>query len=201
MKPNIALAGNMYAGKSTIADALTEHGYQRMSFAGALKNVAALAYGPVDKTGTYEITTPNGEKGEISGRQVLQRVGQSIKEHDRDFWIKCFLRDAERYEGTPLVVDDMRFVFEMQALKDAGWLIVGVDTNWQVRMERAMAISGRKPTYEELNHQSEVEIPSVIKASHVKISGTGDPYQNVAAIFEAYEHAKGQQPFENKELK
>lgn len=184
--PNIALAGNMRAGKSTVADALTEYGYQRMSFAAPLKNVAALAFGTIDKAATYTVTSRNGDEHEVSGRQVLQQVGQTIKDFDRDFWIRCFLRDAERYVGTPLIVDDMRFVFEMDALRKAGWFIVGIDTPLAVRMERAIALTGRKPTHEELYHESEIEVPVVIRKADFTVSGTGDPYTNAQEILNAY---------------
>lgn len=193
MKPNIALAGNMYAGKSTIADALTESGYQRMSFAAPLKNVAALAYGQIDKSATYEVIDTGKDGDEIgipatkSGRQILQEVGQFMKHVDRDFWIKCFMREAARYEDTPLVVDDLRFLFEMRHLLDDNWFIVGVDTPEETRKLRARAISGRYPTEAEMNHESERDVQTIIKLADFVVTGTGDPYNNAAAILEAYD--------------
>lgn len=195
MKPNIGLAGNMYAGKSTIAAALTEYGYQRMSFAGPLKNVAALAYGTIDKSDTYETVKPYGNTDtaftvEKSGREILQGIGQAIKSVDRDFWIKCFLRDAQRYPGVPLVVDDLRFKFEMQALRDAGWFIVGVQTPLGERMARAEAISGRRPSEAEMTHESEVEVPAIMDTADWIVSGYGDPYEEAKAILDAYERSR-----------
>jgi dephospho-CoA kinase len=189
MKPNIGLAGNMYAGKSTIADALTEHGYQRMSFAAPLKNVAALAYGTIDKTGEYDVMGRDGLPKQVTGRMILQGVGQAIKDVDRDFWIKCFLRDAERYDGSPLVVDDLRFMFEMEALRNAGWIIVGVNTPMNVRMERAERISGKRPSAEEMTHESEVEVPRILEVADFMVSGNGDPYAEAAAVLDSYKRS------------
>jgi dephospho-CoA kinase len=186
-RPNIALAGGMYSGKSTIADALTEHGYQRMSFAAPLRNVAALAYGSIDKSADYETMGRDGEPRLVSGRQVLQGVGQSIKDFDRNFWLRCFDRDAERYAGIPLVVDDMRFLFERDWLKAKGWHIVGVDTDLPTRLERANQITGRMPTADELVHESEIEVPKVIAEADIIVDGTEDPYENAATILEDYE--------------
>ena len=182
VKPNVALAGSMYAGKSTIADALTEYGYHRMSFAAPLKNVAALAYGEVVKSDTYTVTKRSGEHAEVTGRQVLQGVGQTIKDFDRDFWLRCFDRDAARYRGIPLVVDDMRFLFEMEWLRVDGWFIVGVNTGDETRMDRAEKIAGRRPSEDELKHESEIEIPNVIARAHLVVNGTDDPYANAALI-------------------
>lgn len=189
MKRNIALAGNMYAGKSTIADVLTEYGYHRMAFAAPLKNVAALAYGTIEKGNDYETVGLDGAASPKSGRTILQEVGQAMKAVDRDFWIKCFLRDAERYGDQPLVVDDMRFLFEMDALLDRNWVVVGVSTDLVTRMERAQVITGRLPTYDELAHASEVEIPDVIASSDVVVDGTEDPYKSVAEIMKVADGA------------
>lgn len=180
---NVALFGQMAAGKSTIAAALVDAGYHRMSFAAPLKNVAALAYGKVEKSGKYEITSSDGGGSSlISGREILQRVGQSIKSHDRDFWLRCFLRDASNYGDTPLVVDDGRFLFERDALRAYGWLIVGINTSHSVRMQRYETLYGRTPTPEEENHESEKEVPLIVQSADLIIQGTDDPYWNAKTI-------------------
>jgi dephospho-CoA kinase len=182
VKPNVALAGSMFAGKSTIADALTDYGYHRMSFAAPLKNVAALAYGTIDKSAMYDTTDRDGAASVKTGRQILQGVGQTIKDVDRDFWLRCFDLEAERYGDTPLVVDDMRFMFEMSWLTVDGWMIVGIDTPSAVRMDRAERIQGRRPSEAELTHESEIEVPRIIQAAHLVVDGTDDPYDNAAKI-------------------
>lgn len=171
---NIALFGNMASGKSSIANYLIDNlGYARIAFADPLKSISELAYGKIDKTGEYEVTSNTGVITVISGRQVLQRVGEVVKNHDRDFWLKCFFNTAQRYENHPLVVDDGRFLFERDALVDNDWLIVGVDTPVEVRMERYLETYGRMPNPEELVHQSEIEIPLIIESADVIISGEG----------------------------
>lgn len=183
---NVALFGQMYAGKSTIAVALTDAGYHRMSFAGPLKNVAALAYGTIDKTGDY-VVTQNSEAAVQyykSGREILQEVGQSLKDVDRDFWLKCFFRDAGNYLDQPLTVDDGRFMFEFEALKDKGWLSVGILTPDTVRWQRAVMLNGREPTPKEKNHASEVEVPKILERCDILVDGTADPYYNVKRILD-----------------
>lgn len=179
---NIALFGQMASGKSTISKALVDSGFIQLSFAQPLKNIAELAYGKIDKSAQYEVTDNEGNISSVSGREVLQRVGQSIKSHDRDFWLKCFFGSAKNYLDTPLVVDDGRFTFERDYLADRGWLIVGIDTPEGVRRERYLTLYGRYPTYVELNHQSEVELPGIIDEADMLVSGIDDPYDNVREI-------------------
>jgi len=177
----------MASGKSAIAAGLIDSGYVRLSFAQPLKNIAELAYGKVDKSGEYEITTLDGVIAMVSGREVLQGVGQSIKSHDRDFWLKCFFNAAKNYLDTPVVVDDGRFTFERDALSQKGWLIVGIDTPEGIRHERYMSVYGRYPTMTELTHQSEIELPNIIRDADIVVSGVEDPYENVRTILH---HAK-----------
>jgi hypothetical protein len=179
---NVALFGHMGAGKTTIADALSRAGYQRVSFAGPLRAVSELAYGKIDKGKMYQVTSPEGELRNLSGREILQGVGQSIKSLDRDFWLRCFWRTSETFRDTPLVVDDGRFLFEFEALSGRGWLTVGVNAATAVRMQRYEAVYGRTPTESELNHQSELEIPDILNRCKVILQGTDDAYENVRKI-------------------
>jgi dephospho-CoA kinase len=187
VKPNIALSGAMYAGKSTVANVLAEdYGYHRVSFAAPLKGVAALAYGEVDKSATYTVTGRDGKLHEVSGRQVLQGIGQTVKDFDLNFWLRCFDNERERYGDLPLVLDDMRFLFEMEWLRADGWIIVSVDTRTQTRLTRAERISGRMPTMEELNHESERDIPKIFKEADMVIDGEEDAYENAAGIMREF---------------
>jgi hypothetical protein len=118
----------------------------------------------------------------LTGREVLQKVGETIKWVDRDFWLKCFVRQAESYGDTPLVVDDGRFLFEFDKLKAEGWLTVGVNTSLSVRMQRYESMYGRTPTESELNHESEKHVPQIIQQCHLILQGTDDPYYNLRQI-------------------
>lgn len=179
---NVALFGQMASGKSTISTALVDSGYVQLAFATPLKNISELAYGRIDKSGNYTVTSLDGVEATISGREVLQRVGQSIKSHDRDFWLRCFFKTSQNYGNTPLVVDDGRFKFERDALLGRNWLIVGINTPERVRRERYRAIYGRYPTDVELSHQSEIELPDIIKSAELILDGEDDPYANMRTI-------------------
>jgi len=183
---NVALFGRMAAGKSTIAAALEDAGYHRMSFAAPLKNIAALAYGPIVKGDMYEVTPREAgfDRVLVSGREILQDIGQYMKYVDRDFWLKCFLRDANRYDTMPLVVDDGRFTFERDLLRSNGWLIVGIDTDDEVRYNRYETLYGRRPTTDEANHESEAEVPGIVADADIIVDGTVEAYKNLTRILQ-----------------
>jgi dephospho-CoA kinase len=182
---NVAIFAPMYSGKSTLSQALVDLGYQRVSFAGPLKEIAARVYGEtIEKSKEYQVIRPSGEKEEISGRQVLQEVGQSIKSHNRDFWLRWFFSDAEFYGTTPLVVDDGRFLFEYDALRKAGWFTVFVDTPFEIRMQRAQESLGRLPTAPEIHHESEQELSSIAPGCQYVALGDGDAYAQAEEIIE-----------------
>lgn len=185
MVKNIAIFGAMYSGKTTLAAALTEVGYVKVSFADPLRNIAALAYGQIDKSRKYTVSHYSSPDSDISGREILQQLGESVKTVDRDFWLKCFVRDSARYLDQPIVLDDGRFMFEMEALKEMGYITVGIDTPLEVRLSRAQIINGRYPTFEEMNHISEIEIPFIMNKVDIVIDGEWDVYREVGRIIEA----------------
>lgn len=162
---NIAIVGGFGAGKTTLSDALVDKGYTRVSFAGLLKEMAARAYGgEIDKGRTYFVTDlQTGIDREISGREILQELGQSVKAMDRDFWINALVNDIEagRYGSNPWVTDDCRFPYEAKALRGVGFLIVKLNVALPVRLERYKTNYGRYPTSKELIHPSEMELEDI----------------------------------------
>jgi hypothetical protein len=94
---------------------------------------------------------------------------------DRDFWINSLMADLDNgnYGVGPFVTDDCRFPYEAQALKGEGFLIVKLDVDIDVRIQRYEATYGRKPTPEELVHPSEIELVDIVP--HFTIDGTQDP--------------------------
>lgn len=120
---SIALIGPQGSGKTTVARALAAHGYQHLSFAGLLRAIATLAYGPVDKAATYTVRR-GGADVALTGRRLLQELGtDTIRQTmDEDFWLRALLRRLR--PGRAYVVDDCRFPNEETALRDRGFLFV-----------------------------------------------------------------------------
>lgn len=170
---NVAVVGEFASGKTTLADKLiSEYGYRRISFAGNLKKAAAAVYDPtkpgvagyVEKTAMYRIwPLDEPEPIEVSGREILQRLGQSVKQLDRLFWIRWLMNEVDCgiHGPGPFVIDDCRFPYEADALRNRGFVIARIVTPADTRMERYELTYGRRPTEAELSHPSEVEVQSI----------------------------------------
>jgi hypothetical protein len=165
MTKSVAIVGEFASGKTTLANALIEtYGFKRVSFAGRLKEMAAEVYGggsPVEKTKEYEVWPIGAPYPDpISGREVLQRLGQSVKELDKLFWVRWLMNDisAGKYGDGPFVTDDCRFPYEADALRERGFTIVRVMTPIKTRMQRYEMAYGRLPTEKEMTHPSETEV-------------------------------------------
>ena len=173
MPLNIAVVGQFAAGKTTIANALIEeYCYTRLMLANGIKQMAARLYNggdPVAKNGYYDVTDVAGDPLKLSGREVLQELGQVVKSFDRDFWLRWLEADMRENEG-PFVIDDCRFPFEADYLRERGWVIVKVETPNLIRMKRYEKTYGRMPTETELNHPSETEVPLIVP--DLRVDGT-----------------------------
>lgn len=143
--PLIGLIGKKRTGKDTFAAKLVrDFGYERVALADPLRE-AALALDPI--VGTFPllddgitrvrewrlshvIDSIGWEKAKDycpEVRRTLQRLGtESIRSLDDQFWIRtAFARiDALRAEGKPVVVTDVRYPNEADAIREAtGYLV------------------------------------------------------------------------------
>lgn len=144
----IAFSGKMRSGKDTAAEYFrgkhTRRGWtvSHASFAAKLKQVAAMIQ--------RELGFP-----EEKDRELLQWLGAEYgRARDPEVWVKCLLKEVERQEsiGTDLIlVTDMRFENEFDALKKAGFVLVRVEASEETRLGR-----GAEPT--KLAHISETAL-------------------------------------------
>lgn len=186
---SILLVGHMASGKTTLASALLESGFRKESFAKGVRTVADLAYGELNKGQMYLINDIGSGHIEVSGRELMQRIGQSIKLIDSEFWLRAIERRMNATEDKASrfhkwVVDDGRFDFELEWARKKGWLIVGVNTPEPIRDQRYEIIYGRKPTLNEKNHMSEQQIPQLLLECDLVVQGNEDPYRNMKRILE-----------------
>lgn len=148
--PHVAILGKAGSGKTTMSENLVKyHGYRRLSFASALKDVAAQIWGPGAKT----------------DREKLQRLGVAVRDIDEDAWVNVLLREVQDIEGrdhhhgthTGLVIDDCRFPNEYWALCGAGFRFIRLLVPLQERRAR-LTRTGKFTTPEQEQHISETAL-------------------------------------------
>lgn len=105
----VGIAGYAGSGKDTAADVLVELGWQRVAFAGALKDLAG-------RIGW------DGRKDE-PGRRLLQDLGVAARDIlGADVWVNALMGSLPERA----VVTDVRFPNEVAAIHDHGGLVVRV---------------------------------------------------------------------------
>ena len=168
----IGITGLIGSGKDTAADYLcTVHGFKRMSFAGTLKDAVAAVFGwdrellegstktsrewreQVDEWWANRLGIPD-----LTPRYILQQWGTEVcrKNFHDDIWIAS-LENKLRNSRDDVVISDCRFPNEIQAIKQAGGMVVrvvrGPEPEWYdaaVSLNRgangnsSWALSGRK---------------------------------------------------------
>jgi hypothetical protein len=145
---NIALTGKMGSGKSTIADVLMNtYGYRTLSFASPLKGLVIEADPLVMYESLHGTVTPvpihlsdvlaSGKTFEEAKRKYpevrrsLQRIGQGIRRIDPDYWVRNLMeRVLDVPSGTPIVVPDVRYPNELEALAKNGFKTVRVQRKY-----------------------------------------------------------------------
>lgn len=121
----IGITGKARSGKDTLGAALVARGYKRVSFADALKRSVAIIAGEPE-----ELYFDDASKEEVSPtlgvtrRSALQKVGNSMREVlNKDVWIRRALLEAG---DSDVVITDVRYDNEAQAVRLAGGIVVGL---------------------------------------------------------------------------
>lgn len=131
-QPLIGLAGPAGAGKTYLALTLVkELGFERGSYADKLRKVASVLFGVPTQTFRLDKYTID-PFWNMTPREMLQKLGtDACRNHIvSNIWVKSFWRDADMlYGGYPLVIDDVRFPDEAQAIIDRGGIIYKIESD------------------------------------------------------------------------
>ena len=137
MPSRIALCGLAGSGKSTAADyRVLRHGFKRLSYASPIKRMlrSLLIEAGAGFIEAAEMT--DGKLKELptpflcghSPRYALQTIGTEWGRDiiGQDVWRRILINKTRKFSELPLVVDDLRFPNEAEALRQEGFLIVRV---------------------------------------------------------------------------
>lgn len=147
----LGLLGPAGSGKTTVASYLVErYDAKEYTFAHPLKKLVRSAFG-LPKEAVYGTQDEKEERREeahmYSGRELMQRVGQGVREAwGENFWADSVLRQIAKEMPPLVVISDVRHVNEAEALLSYGGLA------YVIRIENAERNSNADP-----EHPSESE--------------------------------------------
>ncbi|MFE1961345.1 hypothetical protein [Streptomyces sp. NPDC059479] len=140
---HIALMGRAESGKDTVGRRLVrEWQFTRVAFADPLKEMALrvdpvvtcepAGYGPLPVRLSQVVRRWGWEKAkrrcpEVRG--ILQRLGQSVRDQNPDHWLSLAMKKVAVADAwnLPVVMTDVRYVNECEALKARGFVLVRVN--------------------------------------------------------------------------
>lgn len=115
----LAIIGKMGSGKSTLSQYLNDvYQFKVFSFGGAVKTHASEI---------FDLSTKD--------RSIIQNFAQKVKELDPDVWVKYLIKKMKDESGN-IVVDDVRFPNEYDALYKEGFTFVKLDIDPLFQIER-----------------------------------------------------------------
>lgn len=144
----IGITGLIGSGKDTAASYLLDYGFQKMSFAGTLKDCIAVVFG-WDRQALEGATKESREWREqvdswwanrldmphLTPRWVLQNWGTEVcrRHFHNDIWVASLQNNLRKSESN-IVITDCRFTNEIHAIREAGGLVGrisrGTDPHW-----------------------------------------------------------------------
>lgn len=180
---NIAISAKMCSGKGEAAAFIRrEYGFKVISFADPLKELAELAalddvvrntrvativhrlftdrphMGPAVMQRYAELTMEFAEElaSDAKPRGFLQTLGTAFRELYQDCWASFLVNRAIEEQGN-WICDDMRYLNETRYAREAGWTLVRINVDEEVRRSRLTAKELQPGC---IDHPSEVDLDS-----------------------------------------
>ncbi len=180
---NIGICGQMASGKTTLAEAVCNKipSYSKFSFAKSVKDFANFLF-----------DIPEGYKD----REKYQKVGDGGRRFiGGDVWIDATLNAVKENSANGYgVIDDVRYINEVQHLKKKGWFMVKINISKELQEKRI------KETYPNdweqhlaaRNHASEVEVLEASKSLFDLVINADDGAVPIEILIQAINDKKKQ---------
>ena len=116
----IAFCGPQMGGKDYSARRLVmTRGFKKLAFADALRKVGFSVIGLSFEEGMqqYDELKKTELINGLTFRNILENIGTEIRKYDKDFWIKCVLKEISEC-GNNICISDLRFYNEYKKIRD-----------------------------------------------------------------------------------
>jgi hypothetical protein len=123
----IGIAGKKGSGKDMVGDYLVrEHGFLKIAFADPIKEICKIAFSLKDQQLNEDAKEIVDTRFGISPRQMMQKVGTDMfrAEFGQNFWVNRLIETIASSEPCDIVVTDVRFDNEMEAIRDMGGQVI-----------------------------------------------------------------------------
>jgi hypothetical protein len=125
----IGISGRRGVGKTALATYFVQNfGFQKLAFADSLKAYASLffEFEEADFTDVKRKET-KFKDFEFTPREFMIRLGDFLRFHDEDFFVKDLVGKLKNKKEGRYIVDDVRFPNELEALKKKDGYIIRLD--------------------------------------------------------------------------
>lgn len=152
----LAVVGKMRSGKDTVASMLVKQGFETIAFADGITEI-------------IENYFPEALQG-AKPRKHYQHIGQELRKLNPNVWIDYLdrringLTDEDRfrfYLVNKVIVTDCRQLNEAKYLKENGFMIIKVEADEDLRVERMKQV-GEIVTLDQLNHDTEKQVDLIV---------------------------------------
>lgn len=169
----VGLTGKIGAGKTTSAHILKECcGFTEYTMADPIKQIAMImGFEHSEVYGTQEEKLANNSLWGISGRAFLQKFGTDVCRdmlpskipEMSDIWVRLFTRFIKSGRAKHILVSDVRFLSEEQAIRDNGGIIIEINRTSQVPDMEWINVQSDMHQHKSETEQSQINPNYVVK--------------------------------------
>jgi len=125
----IGLIGKKRVGKTTFSDYLVDkYQFKTIAFADPIKESAKIIFNLTEEQVNGDLKEIIDKRWDLTPRQILQKLGTEGCRNifGQDIWIKRLKMELSKEENNNIIVSDIRFPNEAEAVKEMGGKLIKI---------------------------------------------------------------------------